>query len=51
MYYYYRILHFVLMNLKCIRERKRAKGLYMDKNEGVVGCGGGVIGRGGGGEQ
>jgi len=40
MYYYYRILHFVLMNLKVyIRERKRMKRLYMGKNEGMVGCG------------
>jgi len=30
---------FFLTNPRCIRARKRVKRLYVDKNEGVVGCG------------
>jgi len=36
MYYYYRILHFVLMNLKCIRERKGVKGLVRVSSSNTV---------------
>jgi len=55
MYYYYRILHFVLMNLKCMGVKKGEKALYGQERRCVVGCvglrGGGGDGEGKGGSE